>query len=158
MVVATLRSRNRSVAEVGRGHALRHDHPPGVEHELGHLDRVDGRQPDDQPVVPLVRWLRHEELVWLRRDEGLAFLLGEAEAHEGLVAGEREVDDPPDPKLHAVAYQRLLGPREAAGQRPHLVDRHHQPWRLAHRRSSADMATMTTSTTARWMASVSPFT
>ena len=46
--------RGASVVEVGGGHALRHDHPPGIQHELAHLVVVDRGEPDDDPVVAQV--------------------------------------------------------------------------------------------------------
>src|SRR5690606_11633172 len=60
-------------------------------------------------------------------DEGVALVLGVGEAHHGLVAGERDVDDPADPELHAVVDEVLAGAGQGPGEPPHLVDRDHGP-------------------------------
>jgi hypothetical protein len=41
-----------SVAQVRRGDAFGHHHPPRLEDDLAHLDVVDGAQADHRPVVP----------------------------------------------------------------------------------------------------------
>jgi len=63
------------------------------------------------PVVAQIALTGHEEFVRLGRDKRLALLLREAEAHDLLVAGERQKDDPPDAELDAIPYQHFIGAR-----------------------------------------------
>ena len=73
-------------AEVISGDPLRHDHPPGVDHQLAHLLIVDRVESNDHPVVAHVGLARHEELVRVGGDERLALLFRVGEAHQRLVA------------------------------------------------------------------------
>src|SRR5215211_8675256 len=57
-------------------HLLGDAHPPGIQDELAHLGLVERREPALDPVVPQVARARHQELVRLGADQGLALLLG----------------------------------------------------------------------------------
>ena len=73
---------------------------------------------------------RAHELVRERLERGVAFLLGEREAHFLLVLGEREIDDLSDAELDPAADDDLVGARQPRGERAHVVDRHrHLPHR-----------------------------
>ena len=69
-------------------------------------------EPHLHPVIAEVRRPRHQELLRLRRHQGLPFLLREREPHDRLVSGERQVDDPADPELHPVTDDGLVGARQ----------------------------------------------
>ena len=69
-------------------------------------------------------------------DQRVAPVIREPEAHHGLVARERQVDEPPDPKLHPAAHERLGRARQTERQRPHLVDRDHARRRIVSARRS----------------------
>ena len=75
---------------------------------LASRSRSIAARPDHHPVVTHVRLLGQQELVRLGRDQSGPLLLRESEAHHRLVAGERQVDDPPDPELDPIADQGLL--------------------------------------------------
>jgi len=107
------------------GHFLWHTHTPRFENDLAHLFLIDGVESHDNPVVALIAWLGHHELLGLRRDQNFPFLFGKGEAHERLVARESEIDEPPDPELHPVLHQGLIGPRKAKGELTNRFDRHH---------------------------------
>ena len=76
---------DRRRTEVRRGDALRYDHPPGVEDELTQLGLTECVETHLHPVVSELRWARHQELVRLGRNERVALLLREREAHDRLV-------------------------------------------------------------------------
>jgi hypothetical protein len=78
------------------------------------------------PVIPQIRLTRHEELVRLSGDKCRALLLREAEAHNLLVARERQEDDPPDTELDSIPDQRFIGARQLAGELPNVVDGDHE--------------------------------
>jgi hypothetical protein len=111
--------------EVAGGNALRHAHAPGVEDKLLHLVLVKRGQAGVYPVIAQVGLTGHEELAGLGGDERLALLLREAEAHDLLVAREREEHDPPDPELDPISNQRLIGARQLAGELAHVIDGDH---------------------------------
>ena len=77
-----------------------------------HLGLVDGGEPDVHPRGSAGPTGGHEELVRLGCHQGRALLLGEAEAHDLLVAGERQEDNAADPELHPVPDQGLISPRQ----------------------------------------------
>src|SRR5260370_40228632 len=79
------------------------------------------------PVVAKVGLAWHQELVRLGGYQGIALLIGEAEAHGLLVPGERQEHDPADAELHPVPDERLGGAGELAGNGPRVLDRHHEP-------------------------------
>ena len=58
-------------------------------------------------------------------DQPRSLLLGEGEAHHGLVARERQVHDPPDAELDPVTDHHLVGPGQRGGNTPHIVDGDH---------------------------------
>ena len=98
------------------GEALRHHHPPRVHDDLAGLDRVECRQGRVDPVEAQVR-LPGQVEACIAADQGVALLLGEGEAHHGLVVGERGEHDPAD--AQRVRVRRLREPLLAARRRPH---------------------------------------
>jgi hypothetical protein len=114
------------LAVVLGGNLLGDAHPPCIQDELAHLGLVERREPALDPVIPQVARARHQELVRLGADQGVALLLGEPEAHRGLVAREGHEDDPADAELDPVPHERLGRPGQGHRERPNIVDRHHR--------------------------------
>src|SRR3954452_17048949 len=108
------------------GDLLRNAHPPCIDDQLVHLLAVEGIESDDDPVVAHVPGVRKQELVRLRRDERVAFLLGEGEAHQRLVLRERDEDDSTDAELDPTSREALCGTRESCREPPNIVERHHR--------------------------------
>src|SRR4051794_2766523 len=108
-------SRSRTRSGPGRerlGHAPRHHHRPRVHHQVVHLLPVDGREPFGGPSGGPFGRLWHHEPPRAPAGQPLALVLGEGEAHQRLVAGEGEIDDPPHPELDPPADVRLVGARQ----------------------------------------------
>ena len=76
-------------------------------------------------MVAEVGWLRHQELLRIRRDERFAFLLGEAKTHLGLVPRKCEENDATYSELDTIPYQRLGSSREPQGERADVIDVDH---------------------------------
>jgi hypothetical protein len=105
--------------------ALGHAHPPGVEDEFFHFLAIDRAEPHVHPVVAKIRLCRHQKLSRLGIDQRRTLFFREAESHDGLVPGKGQEHDAAYAKLHPVPDQCLVGPRQLAGDRPHVVNGDH---------------------------------
>ncbi|GLZ09246.1 hypothetical protein Acsp03_67120 [Actinomadura sp. NBRC 104412] len=94
---------------MGSGDASRDDHAPGVGEQFAHLGFVEGGRSGVDPVPALVGKARQVELGGVGGDERVAFLLGEGEAYDRLVGGERDVDDSADAELDPIPDEVLGG-------------------------------------------------
>ena len=105
---------------------------------------VDRGEAHDDPLVAQVGRLRQQELLRLGGDQGVALVLREPEAHQRLVAGERDEHDAPDAELDAVADEHLVGTRERERERPdsstdtiwYIIASREGAHRRRHRRAS----------------------
>jgi hypothetical protein len=70
---------------------------------------VDRVEPDADPVEAELGLSWQEELVRLGRHQRIAFLLREGEAHERLVARERNIDDLSYAEPQLVSHHRFVG-------------------------------------------------
>ena len=104
---------------------LGHHHPPRVRDQLGHVPVIEPREVTAHPVEPQVGLAGKEEQVWVAGDERGALLFWISEAHRGLIAGERDVDDRAHTELHAVMDQVLNASRQSPRERPNLSDSDH---------------------------------
>src|ERR1039457_6529672 len=112
-------------SEVGRGHPLGHDHPPGVGHELAHLGRPEAPHPGVDPLVALIAGAMQEEPVRLGGDQRWALVPGKADAHDRLVGGDGHVHDPAAPDLDPGADQVFLRAGQGEGHGAYLGQGHH---------------------------------